>query len=134
MLGMEATYSVREPAPRKKRKRAANTRSSGTNMKTQKYSLDWIRIQKVNRPITRGEVIAAFRSKDIPLVDGSIRMDVKLNPDGEVIHFLVKVGRDRVVETLNAFKDGIELDGAICSVRRSPANKGEIISGNYVQM
>lgn len=102
-------------------------------MKTQKYSLDWIRIQKVNRTINRGQVLVAFQSKGIPLVDGCIRMDVKRNQDGEIIHFLVKVGRERVEEALNAFADGIELNLTNYKVRRSPANKGEIISGNFTE-
>ena len=103
-------------------------------MKNQKYSLDWIRISNVNRAIKRGEVLADFQSKGIPLEEGCIRMDVKRSPDGEIIHVLVKVGRARVEEALNAFKEGIELGCAIYRVRRSPANKGEIISGNFIQI
>lgn len=103
-------------------------------MKTQKYSLDWIRIQNVNRSVKRGQVLAAFQSKGVPLEEGCIRMDVKRGADGETIHFLVKVGRERVDETLNAFANGIELNGSILRVRRSPANKGEIISGNFIQI
>ena len=103
-------------------------------MKNPKYSLDWIRIQNVSRSIKRGQVLTGFQSKGLPLEDGCIRMDVKRGADGETIHLLVKVGRERVENALNAFKDGIELDCAIYRVSRSPANKGEIISGNFIQI
>jgi len=100
----------------------------------QKYSLDWIHIQKMNRTIKMGELLAAFQSKDIPPEDDCIRMDDKRNAIEEIIYFLLNVGRERVEDTFNAIRDGIELDGVIYSVWRSPANKGEIISGNHLQM
>ena len=103
-------------------------------MKTQKYCLDWIRVTNVNRASKRGEVLADFQSEEFVLESRSISMDVKRTPDGEIIHFLVKVGRERVEDALSACKEDIELHGAIFRVRRSLANKGKIIFGNYTQI